>query len=223
MFFSTRSASFHISRPRSLADIFRQGPERSSNALRAASTARPTSSTEVSTTRVSTSPVAGLNVSNVSDPSSHRPSIRILPGLIFVLLWIMPPFPYRRLSRGCCPQTGIVGVLFRSERSGTFFHVRCQTLLGVVALEQQLLVFPLQRQRRLDRNLPSGLHRALDPAHRLGRLVGRTELPRVLHDVVHEPFALEDVIHNSKFLRFFKGESISGHHQLDGFALPYQA
>ena len=35
-------------------------------------------------------------------------------------------------------------------------------------------------------------------------LVRRAELPGILHDVVHEPVAFEDVIDDAEFLRFFE-------------------
>jgi hypothetical protein len=59
-------------------------------------------------------------------------------------------------------------------------------LLRVLALEQLLQQLAFQRQRRLEGDLAAGLHRALDAAHRHGRLVGRTELRGVVHHLLHE-------------------------------------
>src|SRR5579864_5978962 len=86
MFFSSRSARRQSSLPRSLADIFCQGPPRSSKALRASLTARSTSAAPASATWVITSPVAGLMVSKVFAVTTHSPPIRSLPGSTRVLL-----------------------------------------------------------------------------------------------------------------------------------------
>ena len=74
-FFSIKSASLLISRPRARASIFFHGPV--SNALRAALTAKSTSALSPSATWAITSPVAGLSVSNVLPlaASRHVPSI----------------------------------------------------------------------------------------------------------------------------------------------------
>src|SRR5262249_40556064 len=76
MFFSIRSASLFMSRPRSAPLIFGQGP--SSNALRAAFTARSTSALSPSATWQMVSPVAGLTVGKVlpDSLSSHLPPIK---------------------------------------------------------------------------------------------------------------------------------------------------
>ena len=78
MFSSIRSASRLMSRPRSRASIFRQGPE--SKALRAALTARSMSAASPSATSAMTSSVAGLIVSKVLPLAllTHLPSIRSL-------------------------------------------------------------------------------------------------------------------------------------------------
>src|SRR5215469_1518125 len=95
-------------------------------------------------------------------PATGRRSASV-PARFLSWLRSCHSFPNRRLSSAVADiPTGMVNALFGSERCGTFVHVCCQTLLGVVALEQQLLVFTLQRQRRFHRNLPPGLHRALD-------------------------------------------------------------
>src|SRR5438309_1990203 len=71
-----RSASLYSSRPRSAPLIFDQGP--SSNALRAALTARSTSALSPSATWQIASPVAGLSVGNVLPEtlSSHLPPMK---------------------------------------------------------------------------------------------------------------------------------------------------
>ena len=105
----------------------------------------------------------------------------------------------------------------------TLLHVRSQAFLRVFALEEQLLVLAFDRQRRLHRNLPAGLHGALDAPHGLRGLVGRAELLGVLHDVFHEAVALEDVVDDAEFLRFFERERVARDHQLDRLALADQA
>src|ERR1700730_8930890 len=62
--------------------------------------------------------------------------------------------------------------------------VRRDAFLGVLALEQELLQLPFDRQRRLRREVPTGLHRALDAAHGLRCLVRRDELAGVVHDLL---------------------------------------
>src|SRR5262249_44231006 len=87
MFFSTRSPIRHRTFPRSLADILRHGPARSSNALRAEATAWSTSLAFASETWVSTSPVAGFTESNdLPEPSTHWPLMSSLPGATFALV-----------------------------------------------------------------------------------------------------------------------------------------
>src|SRR6266446_5278971 len=229
IFFSSRSASFQIRRPRSLADIFRQGPFRSSRARRAAATARSTSAEEPSAICVNTSPVAGLRVSNFFAPSTHCPSMSNCPGSIFTLaasihrpvVRLVAPAS-RRLSgeRPRPPRSALA--LFRLERCRALLHICSQSLFRVVALKENLLVFALNRQRGLHRNFPSRLHRALDPPHSLGSFIGRTELLGVLHHVFHEAVALVDVVDDSELQRFFKRERVAGNHQLDRFALAHE-
>ena len=55
------------------------------------------------------------------------------------------------------------------------------------------------------------------------RLVRRAELLGVFHDVFHEAVALEDVVDDAEFLRFFERESVAGDHQFDGLALAHHA
>src|SRR5207253_4082518 len=96
---------FHKIRPRSLADILRQGPWRSSKALRAACTAASTSCADAVATWVSSSPVAGLMVANVLAEFRHSPPISSLPGLIWLLVAVSicqnsSPQRARRLHKG---------------------------------------------------------------------------------------------------------------------------
>ena len=105
MFFSMSSASFHKMRPRSLADILRHGPCRSSNALRADCTAASTSCADAAATWVNSSPVAGLMVANVLDELRHSPPMSSLPGLIWLLVAVSicqhsSPQRARRLHKG---------------------------------------------------------------------------------------------------------------------------
>src|ERR1700692_4488447 len=70
MFSSRRSASRQIRRPRSLADIFRHGPLRSSRERRAASRARSTSALDASAIWVKTSPATGEVLTQIAEASS---------------------------------------------------------------------------------------------------------------------------------------------------------
>src|SRR5690348_1256326 len=83
---SIRSASLSSSRPRSAALIFGHGP--SSNALRAALTAKSTSALSPSATWQMVSPVAGLRVGKVLPDtlSSHLPPIKSGWSLTFGFL-----------------------------------------------------------------------------------------------------------------------------------------
>src|SRR5437879_4010497 len=139
MFFSSKSASFQMSRPRSLAESFRHAPFRSSKTRRAAATARSTSADDASAICVSTWPVAGLMVSNFFAPSTHCPSINRRPGLIFTLVAvsILHPDPThrafaRRTAEDGRPHTS---TLLRLEHRRPFLHVRRQPFLRVLALE----------------------------------------------------------------------------------------
>src|SRR5438309_3053456 len=84
--------------------------------------------------------------------------------------------------------------LFSRERRRTFFYVCVQAFFCVFALEEQLLVLALDGERSFERDLPAGLHGALDSAHGLRSFVWRTELTRVLEHVLHEAVALKDVV-----------------------------
>src|ERR1700731_1823062 len=158
IFFSSKSASFQIWRPRSLAESLRHAPFRSSNARRAAATARSTSSLDAAAICVSTSPVAGLMVSNFFALSTHWPSINKRPGAMFTFVAAsiyasLPvagsPAVKRRLRPPAlgtkCP------VLFRLKHGRPLLHVSRQTFLRVLTLEEQLLIFAFDRQRRLHR------------------------------------------------------------------------
>src|SRR3954470_21590212 len=138
MSFSIRSANFHMRRPRSLADILRHAPERSSKALRAAATARSTSAEVASATCVRTSPVAGFTVSKVFEPSSHCPSINRRPGLSFTLLAaIMLDGSPKHVDE---PKLVHSRPLLRFKHRWTLVDVCRQAFLGIFALEEQLLV-----------------------------------------------------------------------------------
>src|SRR5271156_6264884 len=77
-YFSSKSESFQIRRPRSEGEILDHGPEL--KAARAAFTARSMSSRSPAATLARTSPVAGLYVGKVlpEAASTHLPLIRIL-------------------------------------------------------------------------------------------------------------------------------------------------
>src|SRR5580698_6534704 len=113
--------------------------------------------------------------------------------------------------------------LLRRKHCWTLLNVRGQTFFGVITLEQDLLVLALNRQRGFHWNLPSRLHGTLNASYGLRSFVWWRELACVFHDVLHEAIALENIVHNAKFLRLFERECIAGNHQFDGFALPYQA
>src|SRR4029077_3819869 len=122
-----------------------------------------------------------------------------------------------------CAPCGSSSPLLRRKYGRTLLHIRGQAFFRVIALKQNLLILSLDSQSRFHRDLPSGLHRTLDTSDSLCGLVRRRELARVLHDVVHEPVALENVVHDAELLRFFERKRVARNHQLDGFALPYQA
>src|SRR4051812_41647722 len=103
-------------------------------------------------------------------------------------------------------------LLFCFELCWPLLHVRGQTFFCVFALEQQLLIFTFHRERRLHRNLPSGLHRALDSSHRFGGLIWRAELASVLHDVFHEAFAFKDVVDDTKLQRLLERKRVASDH-----------
>src|SRR5208282_2381448 len=150
MFFSTRSASFHSRRPRSLAEIERHAPlPVFSKAARAAATARPTSPALASATWVSTSPVAGLIVSKVFAVSTHSPLMRSLPGLIAVFSAAIITKPLttedtetQRVSSSVplWLYGDLFHFLFSRKRRRALLDISSQAFLGVVGLEQELLV-----------------------------------------------------------------------------------
>jgi len=101
--------------------------------------------------------------------------------------------------------------------------VGVQTLAGVRALEELLLELPLDGEAALEGDLGAGLHRALDPAHRLGRLVRRAELLGVLVDLTEEVVAVENRVDDADPLRLLEVDQAAGDHQLDRLALAHPA
>src|SRR2546422_11733001 len=77
------------------------------------------------------------------------------------------------------------------------------------------LQLALDRQAGLERHLGARLHRALDQAYGLGRLVWRAELLGVEHDLVPELLGRQDLVDQADLLRTIKGEEFALHHQLD--------
>src|SRR5687767_10326704 len=71
--------------------------------------------------------------------------------------WASGLGPWASLS----PQSS---VLLSSKRRLPLLVVGAEAFLGIVALEEVLLELPFHRERRFERNLPTGLHGALDPA-----------------------------------------------------------
>src|SRR5713226_67566 len=128
MFFSTRSANRQMRRPRSLADILRQGPPRSSKARRAACTARSTSSREASTTWVSTSPVAVIIFFSNQEES---PKSFVYPSDLRGYGLQNVPVSLRSCDTPSKPS-------LRFERRRAFLHVGRQPFFRVFTLEEQL-------------------------------------------------------------------------------------
>src|SRR5208337_3274877 len=87
--------------------------------------------------------------------------------------------------------------------------------------KEQLPVFAFQGESGFDRNLPTSLHRALDPADSFRRFVRWTKLVRVVHYLLSEAFAFEDIIDQSQLLRVFKRKGLPRHHQLDRLRLAH--
>src|SRR5256712_13479126 len=113
--------------------------------------------------------------------------------------------------------------LFCFELGRALLDVCSQAFLCIFTLEQQLLVLALEGQRCFQRNLPAGLHGALDATDGLRCFVRWTELARVFHHVFHEAVALVNVIDDPELERLLEGIRVAGDHQLDRFALPYKA
>src|SRR6202044_3494215 len=88
----------------------------------------------------------------------------------------------------------------RFENRRPLLHIRSQAFLRIFTLEKNLLILALHCKSRLHRNLPSSLHRTLDPPHSLRGLIRRAELLGVLHHVFHETIALVNVVDNSELL-----------------------
>src|SRR5207249_1047395 len=112
--------------------------------------------------------------------------------------------------------------LATGEVSLPLLDVGGEPFLRVLALEQELLQLALHGQRRLERDLRAALHRALDAAHGLRRLVRRAELLGVLLHLVHELLrarGLPDLVHEPELLRLLEAEDVAGDHELDGLAL----
>src|SRR5213595_3013988 len=106
----------------------------------------------------------------------------------------------------------------RSTQLRTLFPYT--TLFRSLALEQLLLELPLERERRLEGNLGAGLHRPLDQADRLGRLVGRAELLRVEHHLFPEFLGGQDLVDEVELLGAVEREQLPLRHQLDRAGLP---
>src|SRR5258707_14965698 len=85
--------------------------------------------------------------------------------------------------------SGATQLLFSFELCWPLLYVGGQAFFRILALEENLLVFAFHGQCGFHRNLPAGLHGALDASDGLRGFVWRTELARVFHDVFHEAIA----------------------------------
>src|SRR5438094_7038476 len=163
-------------------------------------------------------------VSNFLEPSTHSPLIRRRPGdtralVAAIIVEYRCGASLRLDGRGRpSPHEHYLAKLCRP-----LLDVSGQTLFCVVTLKEQLLVLALEGQRSFQRNLPAGLHGALDATDGLRRFVRRTELARILHHIFHEAVALVNVIDDPELERLFEGIRVAGDHQFDGLALPHQA
>src|SRR6266568_179596 len=170
-------------------------------------------------------PISLRQSSNRPTQSLKVPIFATLPGISQNLFTTEGTEEHRgKLIQPLCSSVPSVvdAFSFRLELRRTLLHVCRQAFFCILALEKQLLVFPLDSKRRLHRDLPAGLHCALDPSHGFRGFVGRAELARVLHDVFHEAFALVNVVDDPEFERLFERKSVSRDHQLDGFALAHK-
>src|SRR5580704_9176574 len=154
---------------------------------------------------------------NMPSQSLKVPIFATFPGIMPLLGHFQPNCFSTRTGVAPVPLEPLFGLEYRRS----LFHISRQAFLGVFALEEQLLVFALDRESRLHGNLPSGLHCALDPSYGLCGLVWRAELLRVFDHVFHEAIALVDVVDDAELLRLYKRERVARHHQLDGLALAY--
>src|SRR5204863_8308659 len=95
--------------------------------------------------------------------------------------------------------------------------VRRDSFFRVVALKEELLQLALDRERRLEREVPTRLHRSFDPADRLRRLVRRDELAGVVHDLLPPLLRrrVDDLVDETEVVRLFEGERVARDHELD--------
>src|SRR5262245_56643098 len=93
--------------------------------------------------------------------------------------------------------------------------------LRVLALEEELLEFPIHRERRLEGQVPAALHRALDPPDGLGRLVRWDELAGVVHDLLPPLLGrrVDDLVDEAHLVGFLEGERATRDHELDRLRL----
>src|SRR4051812_43996191 len=101
--------------------------------------------------------------------------------------------------------------------------VGVEALAGVGALEELLLELAFDGEAALEGDLGAGLHGALDPADRLGRLVRRAELLGVLVDLAQEVVRLVDVVDDADAHRLLEVDQAAGDHEVDRQALAHAA
>src|SRR5215831_14535556 len=201
----SRSAARMRIRPRWRGFMAAQGPD--AKALLAAATARSRSSRAASATSAMVSPVAGFVVANrfPDADGTNSPSMKR---------------SVRRLSFGVT-SVAISRRLFPFELRDSLLLVGRDAFLGVLALEEELLELPLDRERGFRRKVPAGLDRALDPADRLRGLVGRDELASVVHDLL-PPLrrrGVDDLIDEAHLEGLLEREGVAGDHELDRLRL----
>src|SRR5579859_7361639 len=102
-------------------------------------------------------------------------------------------------------------------------RVSSNTLLGIFALEAQLLQLALDSQRLGQCHLGTRLHRALNASNRLGSAVGRAEAACIFHHSLPVTLRLIDIINQPQLVRLLKTHQLALGHQLDSLILGQRA
>src|SRR6202011_5698495 len=163
------------------------------------------------------SPVAGLVVSKrlpveegTNFPARERSLWRRREGAVAVvtLCGQAPEVQSSTISKFEFRNSNLFSLSF--ELRNSLLLIGGNAFLCVLALEEQLLKLPLDGQGRLGGQIPTRLDGALDAPDRPRGLVGRHELPRVIHDLFPPIFrgGIDDLIEQAHLVRLLEGERV---------------
>src|SRR5207253_7258564 len=116
----------------------------------------------------------------------------------------------RQFTSLCCLLLPASCLLFSFELRLTFLRIGVETFLCVFALEELLQELAFEGESFGERQFIAGLHRTLNEADSLARLRRRDELFCVFDYFFVEARFIENLIDESRLLRFVNTEQLAG-------------